>query len=208
VTPRATAADEDTDSLLLEVEPAAARRLLQAALDSFASRGFHATTTRDISTAAGLSPAAVYVHYASKSELLHELSRIGHEAVLVAVEAAVDEGSDPESRTRAFVETFTSWHAEHHTLARVLQYELRSLPPESLGAIIDLRDKVERVLERQLRAGVRSHAFAIDDLHGTAQAILSLGIDVARWYEPGGRRKPQAIGALYAELVLRMLAPA
>ena len=40
-----------------------AGRLLEAAVAAFADRGFHGTTTRDIATAAGLSPAAVYVHH-------------------------------------------------------------------------------------------------------------------------------------------------
>ncbi len=41
-------------------------RLREAAIEAFARKGFHGTTTRDISTAAGMSPAALYVHYPSK----------------------------------------------------------------------------------------------------------------------------------------------
>jgi hypothetical protein len=36
--------------------------------------------------------------------------------------------------------------------------------------------------------------------------VMSLCIDVARWYSPRGRRTPDEIGALYADLVLRMVA--
>ena len=45
-------------------------RLARAAVDAFATKGFHGTTTRDISIAAGMSPAALYVHHRSKEELL------------------------------------------------------------------------------------------------------------------------------------------
>ncbi|MGH3948978.1 MAG: helix-turn-helix domain-containing protein, partial [Pseudonocardiaceae bacterium] len=58
-----------------EVKPEAARRLMVAAIESFARQGFHATTTRDIATAAGMSPAALYVHYPSKSAVLSAISR-------------------------------------------------------------------------------------------------------------------------------------
>jgi hypothetical protein len=34
---------------------------------------------------------------------------------------------------------------------------------------------------------------------------MSLCIDVARWYSPKGRRTPDEIGTLYADLVLRMV---
>ena len=62
---------------------------------AFAARGFHGTTTRDISTAAGMSPAALYVHHRSKEELLFELSRLGHERVLEMVRASVARSDDP-----------------------------------------------------------------------------------------------------------------
>nr|MDT0526602.1 helix-turn-helix domain-containing protein [Streptomyces sp. DSM 41633] len=58
-----------------EVTPEAARRLLVAAVDSFAERGYHATTTRDIAGRAGMSPAALYIHYKTKEELLHRISK-------------------------------------------------------------------------------------------------------------------------------------
>lgn len=194
-----------TDSLLSEVEPASSRKLLEAALESFAERGFHATTTRDISTKAGLSPAAVYVHYASKIDLLFELSRIGHEAVLESVKSALSSATDPTSRLREFVFSFSRWHAEHHTLARVLQYELHALPADRLDVIVELRRQFDKLVDRQLRAGLRAGDFNVQDLPGTRRAILSLGIDVARWYGPQERRSPEAVGALYADLVLQML---
>src|SRR4051794_6434574 len=59
--------------------PGASRRLLMGAVDAFAERGYHATTTRDIASRAGMSPAALYVHYRSKEELLFQLIRIGHQ---------------------------------------------------------------------------------------------------------------------------------
>ena len=53
-------------------------RLVTAAVAAFSAHGFHATTTRNIAARAGMSPAAVYVHHASKEELLFAISRDGH----------------------------------------------------------------------------------------------------------------------------------
>lgn len=72
-----------------DTRPEAVYRLLRAAVESFAERGFHATTTRDIATGAGMSPAALYIHYPSKAALLAEISRAGHAAALALVRAAV-----------------------------------------------------------------------------------------------------------------------
>ena len=43
-----------------------ARSLLTSGVRCFASSGYHATTTRDITAAVGLSPGALYVHFPSK----------------------------------------------------------------------------------------------------------------------------------------------
>ena len=67
------------------VEADARTRLLAAAVAAFAAKGFHGTTTRDISTTAGMSPAALYVHHRSKEELLHQISLAGHERTLALV---------------------------------------------------------------------------------------------------------------------------
>jgi AcrR family transcriptional regulator len=45
-------------------------RLLQAAADVFAARGYEGTRVADIAAAAGVSNGALYAHFASKAELL------------------------------------------------------------------------------------------------------------------------------------------
>ena len=52
----------------------ARERLLEAAVEAFAEKGFTATTTRDIASRAGMSPAAVYVHHDTKENLLFTVS--------------------------------------------------------------------------------------------------------------------------------------
>ena len=191
-------------ALWAHVEPDAARRMLLAAVEAFATRGYSATTTREIAERTGLSPAAVYVHYRSKVDLLDAISLAAGRAVLETVEHAVAEATTPEDRLRAFVVAFVVWHAEHHTLARVIQYEARALGPEQFEAVDALRRRCERLLRTELRRGVASGDFEIDDQASTAMAILSLGIDVARWYHPRALA-PAKLGARYAELALRMV---
>lgn len=187
------------------VEPESSRRLLLAALDAFADRGFEAATTRDIAQRAGMSPAAVYVHYRSKLDLLEEIIRIGHEAVLEETQAAMREHVSPEDRVAAFVQSFSAWHARYATLARVTQYQLGSLPPDRFGGIRALRRAIERLLSTELERGMAEGRFDVDDVQGTVFAILSLGADLARWYAPDRGRDPESLGRLHAALALRML---
>ncbi|MFI8106446.1 TetR/AcrR family transcriptional regulator [Streptomyces sp. NPDC086023] len=188
-----------------EVNPDAARRLLVAAVDAFAARGYHATTTRDIAGRAGMSPAALYIHYKTKEELLHRISRIGHDKALEILRSAADGPGTAADRLDAAVRSFVRWHAAHHTTARVVQYELDALGDEHRTEIVALRRESDAAVRRILADGVAAGEFDVPDVPGTTLAVLSLCIDVARWFDVAGRRTPDEVGALYADLVLRMV---
>ncbi|WP_228981628.1 TetR/AcrR family transcriptional regulator [Streptomyces sp. DH12] len=188
-----------------EVTPDAARRLLVAAVDAFAERGYHATTTRDIAGRAGMSPAALYIHYRTKEELLHRISRIGHDKALAILEAAADGPGTAAERLAGAVRSFVRWHAERHTTARVVQYELDALGPEHRAEIVALRRRTDAAVRRIIGDGVAAGEFDVPDVPGTTLAVLSLCIDVARWFNAQGSRTPDEVGALYADLVLRMV---
>ncbi|MEV7833281.1 TetR/AcrR family transcriptional regulator [Streptomyces subrutilus] len=188
-----------------EVTPDAARRLLVAAVEAFAERGYHATTTRDIAGRAGMSPAALYIHYKTKEELLHRISRIGHDKALEILATAAEAPGGAAGRLDAAVRSFVRWHAAHHTTARVVQYELDALAPEHRSEIVALRRRSDAAVRRILAEGVASGEFDVPDVPGTTLAVLSLCIDVARWFSADGRRTPDEVGALYADLVLRMV---
>ncbi|MEV5886429.1 TetR/AcrR family transcriptional regulator [Streptomyces sp. NPDC052020] len=188
-----------------EVTPDAARRLLVAAVEAFAERGYHATTTRDIAGRAGMSPAALYIHYKTKEELLHRISRIGHDKALdILRTAAGGEGSAAE-RLAGAVSSFVRWHAGRRTTARVVQYELDALGPDARAEILALRRQVDAEVRGIIEDGVAAGEFDVTDVKGTTLAVLSLCIDVARWFNIEGPRTPDEVGALYADLVLRMV---
>ena len=179
-------------------------RIMLAAADAFAERGFHATTTRDIASRAGLSPAGVYVHFASKEVLLFELSRRGHARARDLLVAAADAAPTPTEALRAIIGGFSRWHAEHYELGRIVQFEFRHLSPEHRDAVLGLRKEIDGVVAGVLRDGVEAGEFEVDDVPGTALALLSMAIDVARWYAPDVRRTPAMIETSYGALAVRL----
>ncbi len=182
----------------------APQRLLSAAVEAFAERGFHATTTRDIAGRAGMSPAALYIHYRTKEELLYHISRLGHErSVWILTEAAARPGGAAE-RLSAAIGAFVRWHAERRATARVVQYELGALADEHVVEIRGLRRRSSEILRTILAGGVAAGEFRIDDVRTTARAMLSLCVDVARWFDPAGPESSDRLAARYADLALRM----
>lgn len=182
-----------------------AERLLFAAAGAFADNGFHATTTRDIASRAGLSPAGVYVHFASKEDLLHELSRDGHGTALALVRSAAAPPGTASKRLAGVMGSFAIWHAEHHQVARVVQYEFPHLTPEHRDEVLALRKEIDAIVRDLLHEGVGAGEFVVDDVYDTALALMSLCIDVARWYSPAISRTPAQIGETYAALGLRLV---
>jgi len=180
-------------------------RLLDAAVRAFAERGFHGTTTRDIAAAAGMSPAALYVHHRSKEELLYLISRSGHERTLALVRDGVAGSEDPTVQLVTVVRQFAIDHARAHTGARIVNYELAALSPEHFEEIRQIRQSIDHEVRRLVESGVAMGVFHVRDAGMAALAVLSLGIDIARWYRDEGTWTPEDIGDHYAELALRIV---
>ncbi len=192
-------------AVFAHVQPEAARRLLLAGHEVFAAKGYSAATTRDIAAAAAMSPAAMYIHYRSKQDLLFHLSLLGHEACEQAVLAAVATATDPTDQLAAVAGTFAFWHAAHHTTARIVHYELSSLNRDNFDAVAAVRRRIDAVFTGIVRRGAAAGAFPVADLPGTTLALTGMCVDVARWFPTGTLNSPADVRRLYADLALRLV---
>jgi AcrR family transcriptional regulator len=179
--------------------------LARAAAEAFAARGFHGTSTRHVAAAAGMSPAALYVHHRSKEELLHRLSLEGHRRVLALVTDAVAGADGPVAQLGELVERFVEHHATEHVSSRVVNYELAALDDEHRAEVAALRHEIEEAVRDVVRRGVAEGVFVTGDPDLTAAALISLGVDVSRWYRPEGRWTPAEVAAHYRGLALATL---
>lgn len=183
----------------------AEQRLLDAARDAFAAKGYHGTTTREIAAGAGMSPAAMYIHFSSKQDILLRLSIAGHASALAALVAGADTEGTATKRLRSAVYSFAYWHGEHHTTGRIVQYERNALTEENLTQVVNLRREIVRVMRGIVSEGVRSGEFAVDNVDTTTLAVLSLCIDTVRWFPSRELHTPEAVGTAFASLAERMV---
>jgi len=193
------------DDLWAGVTPDPARRLLVAALGAFADRGYHATTTRDIAAQAAMSPAAVYIHYPTKEDILYRIAMVGHQRALELIEGAARGVADPRERVAALVRTFARWHAAHHATARVITDEISALTPRHFAEIAALQQRIERIARDTVAEGVRGGVFRVPDIPGATRAVMSLITDISRWFGHQHRQTPDQVAELYSELILQML---
>ncbi|GAB3705283.1 TetR/AcrR family transcriptional regulator [Nocardiopsis oceani] len=183
------------------------RRLLLSAAACYAANGFHGTTTRHIAAGAGLSPAALYVHFPSKELALYDVVRLGHEhAYSILTEPGIEALAGPAERLTAVVSAYTRFHARHHVVARVCQYELSALIPEHYTEVLRIRHATNEVFRETVATGVESGVFRADmDVRRVSRALISLAIDLVRWYRPDGPDSPEQLGEFNADLALRLV---
>ena len=184
---------------------AAAERIRKAAIASFAELGYAGTSTREIAKRLGLSPAAMYPHFGSKEELLYAISLEGHRGVLAALRAVDEPELSDSARLRAVVGEFARWQAEHHDLAKVVQYELHELTREHYLTITAIRRDTSEVLAAIVRRGVDSGEFSVAAADDAVLAVSSLCVDVCRWFPSRSHRDPVALGQAYGDLAVRMV---
>jgi AcrR family transcriptional regulator len=201
-------ADGGADDFWAQFPAGGQRELVRAAFERFAAVGFAATTTRDIASTAGLSPAAMYVHFPSKAALLAALSRAGHRAASEVIDTALAADTPRLARLADTIASFAAWHAHHPRIARVVQYELAHLDPDAYADVAALRRGMQGRIAEEIAELVACGEADVPDVNGVARALLSLCIDVCRWFDPSGASTPEEIGHLYRQLALRCLAPA
>jgi hypothetical protein len=71
--------------------------------------------------------------------------------------------------------------------------------------IIGLRRKLMRHVRAIVEAGVADGSFAIPDAEGVTLAIVSLCVDVCRWFPTGRYADPETVAKLYSELAVRLV---
>jgi len=94
--------------------------ILDAALEVFASRGYHASSIDDIAGAAGISKALIYEHFRSKEDLHLELLQANAAELFERLAAAVPAAEPGEARLRAGLEAFFAYVAERRDAWRML----------------------------------------------------------------------------------------
>jgi AcrR family transcriptional regulator len=181
-----------------------------AAFRQFAERGYPVVTVRDIMKACGLTQGALYNHFRSKDELLHDIiASTQAELERLCQRAVAGAGDDPRAKLAAFVRAYVVRHCRLRVEALVANREIGWLDPERVSDIRRSRRAIRDVLVNILAEGVQRGLFAppkIDgqeDLKAVAMALLDQCTHVSMWYGPGGRLGEEQMAALYSEMALR-----
>jgi AcrR family transcriptional regulator len=133
------------------------QQLIDAAVELFSERGYHATRVRDICDRAGVAKGLFYWYFPTKLDLFAELARTMRQSLRRAQGAAMDPDADAITRIRQGTAASVLFMAEHVSYFALVDVE-RSDPAiaETLrdGSNVYLADVTALVREAQREGSV------------------------------------------------------
>lgn len=207
---------------IVEVEPPAPKRtnigsrsdtrerLLVAAIELFGSRGFDATSMRDIATEVGIKAPAVYNHYKSKEELLAAAVTEALGGFNDVISSSNRPNDAPLDQLRSAIGAHILYQINHSRIAQANDRLLESgilnrLDPtvrhRVKGMMREHLDRLTKIIEAIPSPVTTSHAEA----RLTALAIITMCDKVLNWYRPSGSYTPERICRHFYTLARNML---
>ena len=100
-------------------------RIIEAAVEVFAAKGFHQSRVTDIATLANVADGTIYLYFKSKEDLLLSVfeEKMGH--LITEASAALEDIQDPLERLRELAHYHFRQVRDHRAVAEVLSVELR-----------------------------------------------------------------------------------
>lgn len=158
-------------------------KILESAARLVASRGFHAVGVSDIGAAAGVSGAALYRHFANKSDILAALLDRVVDQLLVGAEAVTARELNPGAVLRTLIAEHVHFALAERSVLAVYAQEIHHLAPSDRRR---LRAKQRRYVDIWSAAYRRVHPDAtevqarvrIEAVFGLINSVPNISYDV------------------------------
>ncbi|GAB3819406.1 TetR/AcrR family transcriptional regulator [Pontibacter rugosus] len=171
----------------------------------FKSKGFSATSMRDLATALGIEAASIYSHIKSKEEILQRVCFKMAQEFFEAIDAAEAQKGTATARLKRAIAAHVQVLTKNTEASAVFLHEWRHLSEPMHGTYLALRDKYEARFRSIMQAGISSGEFSVPDEKFAVLTILS-GLNwIHTWYKPEGKMAPEEIAENLTEMLLNGL---
>ena len=169
----------------------------------FRSRGYAATSMRELATALGLEAGSLYSHIKSKEEILHRVC-FGLAAEFFAAfdEATADSSAPVAIRLRQSIEAHVRVLTRDSAASAVFLHEWRHLSEPARAEFLALRDRYEAGFRTLIARGLTTGELHAPDAAFAALTLLASLNWLPSWYRPEGKLSPDEIAHRLAEQLL------
>lgn len=165
------------------------RRILDAAEEVFAEKGYHGTAVDDIARTADMSKGGFYFHFLNKQAIFLALMEALTPRLIGTAERAIAQETDPVAKLDAALRTVLDTFSRHRRLSRILLIEAVGLGHGFEEKLMEVHAQFAAVIQKYLDQAVAEGAIAPIDTRITAFAWLgAINELVTRWVvtgEPG-----------------------
>lgn len=148
------------------------RRLIEAAVDVFADKGYNDTLIDDIASRSDTSKGAFYFHFPSKRAIFEALLQSLVDRLIADVETAIETNQGALAKIEAALRTVLSIFARHEKATRLLLLEASGLGKTFDRQVYDAHRKFSGLIARHLQHAVDDGSIAPIDSELVAYAWL------------------------------------
>jgi TetR/AcrR family transcriptional regulator, cholesterol catabolism regulator len=177
-------------------------RVIQAAAELFAERGYDATSMNDLSDATGLAAGGLYHYIGSKKQLLFRICDELMEPLLEEARAIVATDVAADEQLRELLRAWLEHIARHRHHMMVFQQERHLIERDPQWRTVRRQRKdFELIVDDLLERCEREGALSFPDRALALRALLGMVNHTATWLRPRGRLSPAQIADGYLELL-------
>jgi AcrR family transcriptional regulator len=181
-------------------------RILAAAVQLFAVKGFDSTSVQEIVERAEVTKGALYHYFDSKDDLLYEIYHGLIGTQLADLDAILARGLPPAQSIRAVITNLVETTAARVEAAAVFSREMHKLDAERMAAVRADRRRYHEAFRAMVGRAQADGAFAaVASAETVTLVVFGMVNQLPTWYRPGGPRTPAEIGGEVADFVLAAL---
>ena len=176
--------------------------ILSEAAELFMTKGYDATSMRDIAQKCGISKSLLYHHFADKYQIFTRATTTSSAGLNETVAEAVARAKCPREKLRVFMLETAAYFEKNRLSWISASQEFWSSNEAQMSMQVKLRrDAFEKMLRTILEEGRDEGVFEITDIRLAGRLILSSLNWMHRWYKPSGSRTAEQIAEAYFEMI-------
>ncbi len=148
------------------------QRIIEAAVNIFADKGFHQTTMEEIAHQAGVGKGTLYIHFENKDHLFSSILDDGIEGLVEYVNQQLIASASPKENLKLAIRAQLEYFSMHQKFCIFLVRELWGFRLTLMDRIVRLHNRHTVIIRDILARGVEEGSFKIDDLESSATVIV------------------------------------
>ncbi|BDG61349.1 TetR/AcrR family transcriptional regulator [Caldinitratiruptor microaerophilus] len=175
--------------------------IVNASVELFMKKGYHATSMQDIADAVGLQKGSLYHYISSKEDLLVMIIQEALDQYIGRLAEIAASDLPPREKFAQAVRHHLMGIATNLGHLTIFLREAYALTPEQQAIVKRETERYNRLVERIYQEGVEQGVFRPLDPPLVIRTVLGACNWFYRWYRPGGRMSLEEMADFFVDVL-------